>query len=143
MLKTPRQDGKAPVVYLQGPSGSGKSTLKKLGHTAGEAKVPVFVIAVCGTVNSDLESCPCCVDSFILIDDAQKLTDYKDVITFIQRRGTAVCLAFSPVIVEARGAATSNCPLQATKVFYGTPFTDQEIRAYKLLQSQNAALIDA
>jgi hypothetical protein len=106
------------LIWLSSLFKTRRTTLQKLGHTAVEAKVPVFVIELCGTVNIDLESCPCCLDSFILIDDAQNLTDYKDVITFIKRRGKAVCLAFSPVSVEARGAATSNCPLQATKVFY-------------------------
>ena len=114
-MSTPREDGKPPVVYFCGPSGSGKSTtLQKLAHTAKEEKnIPVLFISLPlkEPVSID-DPYSFSRDYFILVDDAQNLLNCQEVVAFIRRKGKAIYLSFSPVLVERHGTSTANCPIQ-------------------------------
>ena len=121
-----------PVVDFVGPSGSGKSrTLIMLGYQVKEKKVPILFLQLEDDhVTINVESCSFSQDSVILVDNAQKLVEGKHTTMLLRRRGKALCLAISLIIVEERGNLTSNCPFQATCLFKFMPFTQEEVETF-------------
>ena len=112
-MTTLNEARKPPVLYFCGPSGSGKSTtLLKLAHTANENEFPVLFISLMNnnTVREPLsfdDPYSYSRDYFIFVDDAQNLRNHKDILRIIDRKGKAICLAFSPALYEERGFSTA------------------------------------
>ena len=99
---------------------------RRKGPTLPKKNIPVLSISLKEAVSID-DPYSFSRDYFILVDDAQNLLNCKEVVAFIRKKGKAICLGFSPVLVERHGTLTANYPIQPTMIYYFTPFTEKEI----------------
>jgi len=90
-------------------------------------------------VTINVELCFFSQDSVILVDNAQKLVEDKHT-TMLLTRGKALCLAFSPVIVEKWGNFDFILPFQTTHLFKFMPFMQEEVNICPNVQGKSSVM---
>ena len=117
------------VLYFLGPSGTGKmTTLEALYFKMVEDnKDENITLHYIDAKTEDVEGLPSC--TYVFVDNAQSLFEKLKIISWLWS-ADALCLAFSPVLIQWSGYSTMQFHIHFTKVYNFRPFSKTELDDY-------------
>lgn len=128
-MKRESKTGCQVVLHFIGPSGTGKTTtlralFYKMGEDNKDEKITLHYFDAQTENVEGLQS-----HTYVFVDNAQRLFEKMDMISWLQR-AEALCLAFSPVLIQTSGRSTQQFPIQYTKRYNFKPFNKNELDEY-------------